>query len=245
MQPRDRRRGAGESTLCRSDLHAAEPGERNLHAESSRADADRGTRGILPRTLSSARVRFLGAAFRSASRPGFRRARSLAPAPRDRTRSRGPLRRRVPFLAQVVRRSVHGGRRPVPPERDRLPRREPPAPDADVDLAIVGGGLSGLALAWFLRDHRPVLFELHPRFGGVSKGEAWCGTRFSQGGAYFITPDRAAPRALLPRARPRPRRARQPARGRSGRARRRAARRLLDGPGSAGFDGRAFARYAG
>ena len=70
-----------------------------------------------------------------------------------------------------------------------FPGGAPPRPDREVDVAIVGGGLSGLASAWFLKHRRPVLFELHPRFGGVSQGEVWDGTHVSQGGAYFIAPD--------------------------------------------------------
>jgi hypothetical protein len=65
----------------------------------------------------------------------------------------------------------------------------PPAPTESVDIAIVGGGLSGLATAYLLRHRRPVVFELRDRFGGVSQGEIWEGTSYSQGGAYFITPD--------------------------------------------------------
>ncbi|MCE7974871.1 MAG: FAD-dependent oxidoreductase [Leptolyngbya sp. PLA1] len=65
----------------------------------------------------------------------------------------------------------------------------PPEPSEHVDVAIVGGGLSGLATAHLLRRHRPVVLELHDQFGGTSTGEEWRGTRFSMGGAYFITPD--------------------------------------------------------
>lgn len=74
------------------------------------------------------------------------------------------------------------------PETD-FPGGAPPPPDEDVDVAIVGGGLSGLGLAYLLRDRAPVVFELQDRFGGVSKGEEWRGTRYSMGGAYFIAPD--------------------------------------------------------
>lgn len=72
---------------------------------------------------------------------------------------------------------------------NKFPTGSPPAPTETVDITIVGGGLSGLTSAYLLRDRRPVLFELHPRFGGVSQGEQWAGTQYSQGGAYFIAPD--------------------------------------------------------
>ena len=66
---------------------------------------------------------------------------------------------------------------------------QPPGPQEETDIAIVGGGLSGMATAYLLRHRRPVLFELHPRFGGTSIGEYWRGTSYSLGGAYFISPD--------------------------------------------------------
>lgn len=65
----------------------------------------------------------------------------------------------------------------------------PPPPEEDVEVAIIGGGISGLSTALLLRQFRPVLFELTPRFGGNARGEIWGGAPFSLGGAYFITPD--------------------------------------------------------
>lgn len=70
-----------------------------------------------------------------------------------------------------------------------FPGGRPPDPTEEVEIAIVGGGLSGLATAYLLRARNPVLFELKDRFGGVSAGESWGGTPFSLGGAYFISPD--------------------------------------------------------
>lgn len=70
-----------------------------------------------------------------------------------------------------------------------FPGGEPPPPTESIDVAVVGGGLSGLSTAYFLRHRRPVLFELHGRFGGNAQGEAWRDTSYSLGGAYFITPD--------------------------------------------------------
>lgn len=65
----------------------------------------------------------------------------------------------------------------------------PPPPDEFVDVAIVGGGLSGLVSAFQLRDRGPVLFELKDRFGGNAMGESWEGLPYSLGSAYFIVPD--------------------------------------------------------
>jgi len=64
----------------------------------------------------------------------------------------------------------------------------PPATE-EVSVAVVGGGLGGLATAYLLRRHRPVIFELRSRFGGTAMGETWEGISYSMGGAYFITPD--------------------------------------------------------
>ncbi|HWB20695.1 MAG TPA: NAD(P)-binding protein [Phycisphaerales bacterium] len=75
---------------------------------------------------------------------------------------------------------------------DEFPGGKPPAPTEEVDVAIIGGGMSGLSTAYFLRDYYPVIFELHERFGGVSGGESWSGIRYSKGGAYFITPDKGS-----------------------------------------------------
>jgi hypothetical protein len=66
----------------------------------------------------------------------------------------------------------------------------PPRPTETADVVVVGGGLSGLATAYLLRERRPIVFESNPRFGGSSIGEQWGGVDYSLGGAYVITPDR-------------------------------------------------------
>jgi hypothetical protein len=78
---------------------------------------------------------------------------------------------------------------PFHASEELLPGGVPPDPQESTDIAIIGGGLSGLATAYLLRHHRPVLFDLHTRFGGTSQGEFWGGVPYSIGGAYFITPD--------------------------------------------------------
>jgi len=70
-----------------------------------------------------------------------------------------------------------------------FPGGSPPTPEEEVDVAVVGGGISGLTTAYLLREHNTVLFELHPRCGGAAQGEIWGGTAYSYGNAYVITPD--------------------------------------------------------
>lgn len=65
-----------------------------------------------------------------------------------------------------------------------------PPPSESIDVAIVGGGLSGLSCAYLLRDKDTVLFELRPRLGGSAMGEAFDGQSWSLGSAYFMQADR-------------------------------------------------------
>ncbi|MBL8878134.1 MAG: FAD-dependent oxidoreductase [Phycisphaerales bacterium] len=67
---------------------------------------------------------------------------------------------------------------------------EPQRPQEQARVVVIGGGLSGLASAYLLREHQPITLEMYRRFGGVSRGEAWRDLPYSLGGAYFITPDR-------------------------------------------------------
>lgn len=75
---------------------------------------------------------------------------------------------------------------------DVFPGGEPPAPTENINVAIIGGGLSGLCTAYLLRDQRPVVFDLRPRFGGNAMGETWRGIDYSLGSAYCISPDRGS-----------------------------------------------------
>src|SRR5687768_903575 len=51
-----------------------------------------------------------------------------------------------------------------------------PEAHADLhDVVVVGGGISGLTVAYKLRKRRVLLFEAAPETGGVSKSEAWQG----------------------------------------------------------------------
>lgn len=93
----------------------------------------------------------------------------------------------LPFLKKWL--GDHFSAAAMPFHHGELPIGAFPIPDENVDIAIVGGGLSGLAAAYILRDHKPVVLELHHRFGGTSQGERIAGLDHSLGGAYFIAPD--------------------------------------------------------
>lgn len=69
----------------------------------------------------------------------------------------------------------------------------PPKPSRKVELAIVGGGMSGLMSAYLLRDKKPLLLEQGPRFGGNAKGESWNGELYAIGAAYLVKPEPDAP----------------------------------------------------
>jgi phytoene dehydrogenase-like protein len=64
------------------------------------------------------------------------------------------------------------------------------------DVIVVGGGVSGLTVAYRLRDRDVLLLEREPQPGGVAKSETWQGLEYSIGAAYIIDPD---PRSTDPR----------------------------------------------
>lgn len=57
------------------------------------------------------------------------------------------------------------------------------------DVVIVGGGISGLTVAYKLRDRNVLLLEAADETGGASKSEAWRGLEYAIGAAYIIDPD--------------------------------------------------------
>ena len=66
----------------------------------------------------------------------------------------------------------------------------PKKPSREVDVVVVGGGMSGLLSAYRLREHRPLLIEQNPAFGGNSKGEVWGDLAYSTGAAYLALIDK-------------------------------------------------------
>ena len=57
-------------------------------------------------------------------------------------------------------------------------------PSARHDIAIIGGGMSGLTAAYLLRDHDFVLFEKEPHWGGNAYLEEYDGQSFATGAAF-------------------------------------------------------------
>src|SRR5690606_24283257 len=68
-----------------------------------------------------------------------------------------------------------------------------PAQWEETDLAVIGGGLSGLFTAYAFRKHNPIVLEQASRFGGNAKGQSWRGTDFGMGSAYFPLPEKGGP----------------------------------------------------
>jgi len=78
---------------------------------------------------------------------------------------------------------------PFHSQQNNFPNDTPPAPTEELDVVVIGGGISGLTAAYALREYNPVVFELHDRFGGNAQGGTIEGAEFTLGSAYFITPD--------------------------------------------------------
>lgn len=70
--------------------------------------------------------------------------------------------------------------------RDGLWRRPLPAPERRVEVAIVGGGLAGLAVAASLSDRDLVLLERESEPGGVAKSGRWRDIDYALGSAYIV-----------------------------------------------------------
>jgi protoporphyrinogen oxidase len=70
--------------------------------------------------------------------------------------------------------------------RDGLWNRPVPPPHQFVDIAIIGGGLSGLAVATQLEDADFLLLERESSLGGNAKSDHWRGIEYGLGSAYLV-----------------------------------------------------------
>ena len=70
--------------------------------------------------------------------------------------------------------------------RDGLGRGPLPAAERRVDVAIIGGGLAGLAVASLLEDRDLVVLERESEPGGVAKSKRWRNVDYALGSAYIV-----------------------------------------------------------
>lgn len=63
-----------------------------------------------------------------------------------------------------------------------------PTVSEDLDTVVVGGGISGLISAYYLRRQKIVVLEQDTRLGGNSKGELYKNACYSIGAAYICEP---------------------------------------------------------
>jgi hypothetical protein len=70
--------------------------------------------------------------------------------------------------------------------RDGKWNRPPPTPERRVEVAVVGGGIAGLAVASILDDVDLVLLEREAELGGNAKSGNWRGVDYALGSAYFV-----------------------------------------------------------
>lgn len=65
-----------------------------------------------------------------------------------------------------------------------------PAPSAQYDVIIIGGGLAGLSSAYYLRNKKILLLDGQARLGGNAKAQVYRQSFISQGSAYITMPER-------------------------------------------------------
>ncbi len=68
-----------------------------------------------------------------------------------------------------------------------------PKPQQKTKVVVVGGGISGLLSAYFLKNEIPLVLEQSPVLGGNSKGEIYNKSMYSIGAAYITVPDANSP----------------------------------------------------
>jgi glycine/D-amino acid oxidase-like deaminating enzyme len=78
---------------------------------------------------------------------------------------------------------------PMHAVRDGLWRAAPPPPERRVDVAVIGAGIAGLAVAALLKDRDLLVLERESEPGGVAKSGRWRDVDYALGSAYIAETD--------------------------------------------------------
>ncbi|MGD9543262.1 MAG: NAD(P)-binding protein [Methylocystis sp.] len=73
--------------------------------------------------------------------------------------------------------------------RDGLWRTALPRPERRVEVAVIGGGIAGLAVAALLQDRDLLVLERESETGGVAKSGRWRDVDYAIGSAYIVDID--------------------------------------------------------
>lgn len=107
-----------------------------------------------------------------------------------------PVRTEGPLVTSTFAQDLYQNLESLNKQSDSLQNiseSEIPQPSEWSNVVIVGGGLSGLSAAYYLRKENPILLEQSETLGGHAQGATHKGVRYSTGGAYVSLSEKGTP----------------------------------------------------